>query len=43
MPCRPGLAAYIHPEKMRLYSFSEVTSSTSTKVSVSGASVGGRV
>ena len=36
MPCRPGLAANIQPEKIRLYSFFSSTSSTSTKVVVCG-------
>jgi hypothetical protein len=40
---QPGLAANIHPVKMRRYLFSKVTSSTSTKVVVCGLSVGGRV
>ncbi len=42
-PCRPGLAANIQPVKMRLTSPCSVTSSTSTKASVFGVSVGGRV
>ena len=41
-PCRPGLAANIQPEKIRLNSLVVVTSSTSVKPRVSGASVGGR-
>src|ERR1700722_652020 len=41
-PCRPGLSANIQPEKMRLVCFSSSISSIWAKVSVCGASVGGR-
>ena len=43
MPCRPGLEANIQPPKMRLCSLVNVTSSTSTKAVVLGASVCGRL
>src|SRR4029079_7017785 len=39
---RPGLAAIIQPVKIRLISPCKVTSSTSTKASALGVSVGGR-
>ena len=42
MPCRPGLSANIHPEKIRLSFFCSSISSTWAKTSVCGASVGQR-